>query len=126
MNSSRLKVVFEFENGLKIYGELSRIYAPSTVNRMIRSLPLDGRVQALNGWIYFTIDLTLKPEKPRRTCEPGWIAYWPLSKAVCLFYRRVSLGSPVNRMGNLLMGFNSLSHVASGVRVRFKAVKQSL
>jgi len=122
MSLSRFKVLFEFENGVKVYGELSKIYAPNTVNKLINRLPLDGRVESKDGWLYFIIDHRLSPEKPRRTCEPGWIAYWPLGKAICLFYRSVRLSSPVNRIGDLSSGFEVLAEIPSGTRVRVRTV----
>jgi len=122
MSLSRFKVLFEFENGVKVYGELSKIYAPNTVNKLINRLPLDGRVESKDGWLYFIIDHRLSPEKPRRTCESGWIAYWPLGKAICLFYRSVSLSSPVNRIGDLSSGFEVLAEIPSGTRVRVRTV----
>lgn len=122
MDFSRFKVLFEFENGLKIYGSLSKIYAPNTVNKLLNQLPLDGRVESRDGWLYFIIDASLSPEKPRRTCKPGWIAYWPLGKAICLFYKAVNLSSTVNRIGDLLDNFERLAEVRSGTRVRVKRV----
>lgn len=122
MSLSRFKVSFEFENGLKVYGSLSKIYAPATVGRLLNRLPLDGRVESRDGWLYFIIDSSLSPEKPRRTCMPGWIAYWPLGKAICLFYKKVSLSSPVNRIGDLSGSLERLAEIQSGIRVRVKRV----
>lgn len=112
--------MFEFENGLKIYGSLSKIYAPNTINQILNQLPLDGRVESQDGWLYFLVNSRVGPEKPRRTCEPGWIAYWPLGKAICLFYKTVNMSSPVNRIGDLSEDFEKLAEIRSGTRVRVK------
>lgn len=122
MKKPACKVLFEFEGGVKVYGELSRIYAPITVSRLVSSLPLDGRVEVLKGWIYFTVEISLRPEKPRFTCEPGWIGYWPLAKAICLFYEKTSLKSPINRIGSIINLDQPLTGVSSGVRVKFRLV----
>jgi len=116
------KVLFEFEGGVRIYGELSRIYAPITVSRLISSLPLDGRVEASKGWVYFITGIGLRPEKPRFTCEQGWIGYWPLAKAICLFYEKTSLKSPINRIGTIIEMEKPLAEIPSGVRVRLKLI----
>lgn len=122
MKDSTCKVVFEFEGGVKVYGELSRIYAPITVSRLVSSLPLDGRVEALKGWLYFTVDVSLRPEKPKFNCEPGWIGYWPLAKAICLFYEKTSLKSSVNRIGSIVDSDRTLTRISSGVRVKIRPV----
>ncbi|MBS7612121.1 hypothetical protein KEJ27_07975 [Candidatus Bathyarchaeota archaeon] len=111
-------MLFEFEGGAKVYGELSRIYAPFTVSRLVSSLPLHGRVEVLKGWLYFTVEISLRPEKPRFTCEPGWIGYWPLAKAICLFYEKTSLKSPTNRIGSIINLDQQPTNISSGVRVK--------
>ncbi|MEM1569164.1 MAG: cyclophilin-like family protein [Candidatus Bathyarchaeia archaeon] len=122
MKDSTYKVVFEFEGGVKVHGEFSRIYAPITVSRLVSSLPLNGRVEALKGWLYFTVDISLRPEKPKFNCEPRWIGYWPLAKAICLFYEKTSLKSPVNRIGSISDSDFALTRIPSGVRVRIRPV----
>ncbi len=115
-------MLFEFEGGAKVYGELSRVYAPLTVSRLVSSLPLDGRVEVLKGWLYFTVEVSLRPEKPRFTCEPRWIGYWPLAKAICLFYEKNNLKSPINRIGSITNPDQPPANISSGVRVKFRLV----
>lgn len=122
MKNSAYRVLFEFEGGIKVYGELSRVYAPFTVSRLVSSLPLNGRVEALKGWLYFTVEVSLRPEKPKFICEPGWIGYWPLAKAICLFYEEISLTSPVNRVGSIINSSRLLADIPSGIRVTIRLV----
>ena len=64
MSVSRIRVVFRFDNDFLVEGELNRVYAPRTVEEIVRSSPLEGIVDVSDGLLYFPTDLALGAEKP--------------------------------------------------------------
>ena len=80
-------------------GELKRFLSPLTVERILKILPLSGRISRKNGFIDFNIKLQSGPEKPKKRVKAGTIAYWPRSESICIFYKDSHLLSAVTLLG---------------------------
>ena len=61
-------------------GELVRVSAPLTVEKLLRKLPLEGRAHPLTGGCSFIIGIKRGEEKSVRKVKAGTIAYWPLGR----------------------------------------------
>ncbi len=95
-------VIFKLDGVGEVKGELYRVKAPHSVENIWYNLPLSGRARVQdNSQAYFLIDIQVKPEHPTFKVEPGDIAYWPMSKAICVFWEKVRPYSEVNIIGKI-------------------------
>ncbi len=115
--SSRIPVTIMIQGLGEVTGEFVRFRAPRTVDALLRKLPLEGRAALLNGGIYFPVPLQMGLEKPVRTVASDTIAFWPLSSALCLFYKATATYSPVSVVGHATTT-NLLRAVQAGTLLR--------
>ena len=93
---------------------------PETSRAIADALPFEGSANVWGDEIYFEIPVTVLGENGRQDVEVGEIAYWPVGRAMCVFFgpTPVSDGpkpkaySPVNVFGRII-----------GDALVFKAVK---
>jgi hypothetical protein len=98
---SRVKLVLEVIGKGICECELARHLAPFTVGTLLRSLPVEGRVQRLeNKCIYFETGLQIGTEKQRTSYKRGDIAFMIANGSICVFLRDASnLGlNPIGKM----------------------------
>jgi hypothetical protein len=96
-------VKFKLDGVGEVKGELYRVKAPHSVENIWYNLPLSGRARVQdNAQAYFLIDIQVKPEHPTFDVQPGDIAYWPMSKAICVFWSKVRPYSEVNIIGKII------------------------
>ncbi len=103
-------------------GELVRIYAPLTVETILRRLPIDGRAHRIDGGISIIIGIRRGEEKPVRRVEEGTIAYWPMGGAISIYLTSTATPNPVNRIGRIIEGLEVLEGIPSGSRVRIERI----
>lgn len=118
---SRIPVRFIVEGVGEADGELIRYMAPRTVDAIIKSLPLEGRVALWQEEVYFEIPLKMGDEKAKPDVEKGTIAYWPMGSALCIFYGDSDPYSPVNIIGEVTSNLDLFSRTKSGTRIRVVA-----
>lgn len=83
-------------------GEFYRVKAPHSVEDVYYALPLSGRAKIYeNAELYFLIDVQVKAEHPTFDVSEGDIAYWPMGKAICVFWDKVKPYSEVNIIGKI-------------------------
>ncbi|MEN3006163.1 MAG: cyclophilin-like fold protein [Candidatus Methanosuratincola petrocarbonis] len=118
---SEITISIEFESA-QVEGVLSRILSPRTVEAIVEALPFTSRTFLWKEEVYFEIPVSVGPEKPRSTVTPGTLAYWPPSKAFCVFYGDSQPYSPVNVIGRLVSSTDTVRRVKRGewVTVRLK------
>ncbi|MGC9779951.1 MAG: hypothetical protein HZR80_11965 [Candidatus Heimdallarchaeota archaeon] len=99
-------------------GELYRVKAPHSVENIYYALPLGGRVRVQdNAQAYLLIDIQVKSEHPTFDVEPGDIAYWPMSKAICVFWEKIKPYSEVNIMGKITKNLELFKQMKNLTRV---------
>ncbi len=77
--------------------------------KIFAALPISGKVTTWGDEIYFTIPLELKVQEPKDIVSYGDIGYWPLGKALCLFFgptpissgNEIRPASPVDVIGKI-------------------------
>ncbi|MEN3057229.1 MAG: cyclophilin-like fold protein [Candidatus Methanosuratincola petrocarbonis] len=118
---SEITISIEFESA-QVEGVLSRILSPRTVEAIVEALPFTSRTFLWKEEVYFEIPVSVGPEKPRSIVTPGTLAYWPPSKAFCVFYGDSQPYSPVNVIGRLISPPDPVRRVKRGewVTVRLK------
>lgn len=119
---SEIPILIEFES-VQVEGILSRILSPRTVESILGKLPFTSRTFLWKEEVYFEIPVSAGPEKPRSTVTPGTLAYWPPSKAFCVFFGDSQPYSPVNVIGKLISPPDLVRRIKRGewVTVRLKS-----
>jgi len=115
---SRIPVKFIIEGVGEAEGELIRHLAPRTVDSIVKRLPIDGRAALWKEEVYFETPVTMGEEKAKPTVKTGDLAYWPMGKALCIFYGGTQPYSPVNIVGRVTKNLEAFSRVKSGAVIR--------
>ncbi len=113
----------------EVDGEIDETKNPVTAEKIIESLPLNGRVSRWGEEIYFEIPVQVGEENSQEEVEVGDIAYWPPGNALCIFFGRTPVStsekpkaySPVNVIGRVV-DVSVLKKVQDGDDVLVKKV----
>ena len=119
---SRIPIRFVIEGVGETEGELVRYLAPRTVEAVTKELPLEGRAALWKQEVYFEIPVKMGEEKAEPTVEKGVIAYWPMGKALCIFYGESQPYSPVNVIGKMTKNLGIFENVKSGAKIRVEKI----
>ncbi len=119
---TRISIRFTLENIGVAEGELVRHLAPRTVDALTKKLPFEGRIALWKEEVYFEIPVTMGDEKAKPEVEKGTIAYWPMGKALCVFYGESQPYSPVNIIGEVTENLQVFAEAKSGTRVKVEKV----
>jgi len=115
---SRIPVKFLIENTGEAQGELIRHLSPRTADAILRKLPIEGRAALWKQEIYFEIPVAAGEEKAKPTVKKGDLAYWPMGKALCIFYGESQPYSAVNMVGQVTKNLELFSTVKSGAVIK--------
>ena len=119
---SCIPIKFVIEAVGEAEGELVRYLAPRTVDALVKKLPIEGRAALWKEEVYFEIPLKMGEEKAEPTVEKGTIAYWPMGKALCVFYGASQPYSPVNVVGRVTKNLEIFEAVKSGTKIRVEKI----
>ncbi len=119
---SRILVKFVIEGVGEAEGELVRYLAPRTVEALAKELPIEGRAALWKEEVYFEIPVRMGEEKAEPKVEKGTIAYWPMGKALCVFYGESQPYSPVNIVGKVTKNLKIFEQVESGTKIRVEKI----
>jgi hypothetical protein len=114
---NRIPIRISFQN-LDSRGELVRILAPRTVESLVGAMPFTSKSFLWKEEVYFETPISMGPEKPRATVQPGDLAYWPPGKAFCIFFGKSQPYSPVNVIGKITSDLEALGRVRKGEWVK--------
>lgn len=115
---SRIPIRLIIENTGEAEGELIRHLAPRTVDTILKKLPVEGRAALWKEEVYFEIPVAAGAEKAKPTVKKGDLAYWPMGKALCIFYGDSQPYSVVNIVGQITKNLELFSKVKSGTVVK--------
>ncbi|MHA1188381.1 MAG: cyclophilin-like fold protein [Candidatus Heimdallarchaeota archaeon] len=108
-------VKFTIEGIGEAEGEFYRVKAPRSVEDVYYALPVSGRAKIYeNAELYFLIDIQVKAEHPTFDVTEGDIAYWPMGKAICVFWKPYS---EVNIMGKITKNLDVFKQAKNMSRV---------
>ena len=113
-----MQIKFIIENIGEAEGELVRHLAPRTVDAITKTLPIEGRAALWKEEVYFEIPVTMGDEKAKPEVEKGTIAYWPMGRALCIFYDESQPYSPVNIIGKIIENLEIFASIKSGTRIK--------
>jgi len=115
---SRVPVKFIIESVGEAEGEFIRHLSPRTVDAIVKKLPVEGRAALWKEEVYFEIPVTMGEEKPKPTVKKGDLTYWPMGRALCVFYGDSQPYSTVNIVGRVINNLELFSRVKSGLVIR--------
>jgi hypothetical protein len=115
---SRIRIKLTVGGVGEAEGELVRHLAPRTVDAILKKLPVEGRAAIWKEEVYFEIPVTVGEEKAKSAVKKGDLTYWPMGRALCIFYGSSQPYSPVNIVGQVLKNVELFSRVQSGSVIR--------
>lgn len=119
---SRIPIRLIVEGLGEAKGELIRFLAPRTVDGLTRKLPVEGRAALWKNEVYFEVPLHLGEEKAKRTAKKGTIGYWPMGRAVCIFYDETRPYSSVNYIGKVTENLEMFRQAKSGTKIAMEKI----
>ena len=115
MSLSRIVLKFSIRGKGKVEAEFFRHLAPNTVGSIIRSLPIEGRVNNFDGkFVYILSQLKVAIEKAKNRFKKGEVAFLASGGAICVFLEDVSVAKPMNPIGNIVSGLEFFEQTSSG------------
>jgi hypothetical protein len=115
---SRVPVKLLIENVGEAEGEFIRHLSPRTVDAILKKLPLEGRAALWKEEVYFEIPIAAGEEKAKTRVKKGDVAYWPMGKALCIFYGETQPYSAVNIVGQITKDLELFSKAKSGAVIK--------
>lgn len=115
---SRIPIKLLIENVGEAEGEFIRHLSPRTVVTILKKLPLEGRAALWKEEVYFEIPVAAGEEKAKPRVKKGDLAYWPMGKALCIFYGETQPYSPVNIVGQITKNLELFSKAKSGAVIK--------
>ena len=127
------KVALDFPKIKTVDLELDDESSPNTVNAFLNCLPLSVKINSWGEELYTDeTPIAVGEENSRFLVNLLDVAYWPLGKAICLFFGPTPIGkkgeikpySPVNVIGKIKSkDWKFLKEVADGTMVTFSLSK---
>lgn len=105
------KIIVKINNSSKIELELDDSNSPNTVKVFLDNLPFTVNLNIWGDEIYTSESpISQEEENAKPVVELYDVAYWPIGKAICLFYGPTPIGepgkitpaSPVNIIGKII------------------------
>lgn len=119
---TRVLIKFSLKDIGEAEGELIRHLGPRTVDAITKTLPFEGRIALWKEEVYFEIPVKMGDEKAKPNVEKGAIAYWPMGKALCIFYGESQPYSPVNLIGKVTKNLEIFADMKSGTRIKVEKI----
>jgi hypothetical protein len=124
------EIIVDIPNSNNLHLELDDSSCPNTVKSFLECLPFTVSINLWGDEIYTDESpINVGEENAKAIVDLFDVAYWPMGKAICLFYGQTPIGnnneikpySPVNVIGKILNADTKiLSELESGTRVTFK------
>jgi hypothetical protein len=103
---------------------------PETVKAVVDALPFEGPSNVWGEEIYFDIPVETDEEQGEQLMEVGDIAYWPVGKAMCIFFGPTPVSdsekpkaySPVNKFARIIGDAKVFRKVRDGEVIKVEKV----
>jgi uncharacterized protein len=100
--------------------------APLTVNSLLRTLPFDSRVTVQPAMISLFTELRVGVEKPKVLFARGDVAFLPSGGLVCVFLGDARSDRPLNPVGKVEDGMETIDSVRPGDVIRLSLAVPSM
>jgi len=122
MALSRIPIKIEIEGVGEFKGELIRFHAPSTIQEILKNLPIEGAAALWDYAIYFQTDIERGVEKQITRIRAGDILYWPPRKYILLAFADAAPPAQIMKIGEFSGEFDKLKEMRPGARVRISKI----
>ena len=102
-----------------------------TAKAILQAMPIEGQVLRWGQEVYFETGVSVGPSADaREEMSVGQIGYWPVGRAVCIFFGptpasaadgRPRAASPVNPIGRVIGDAAALDAVPAGTKITLAA-----
>ncbi|MDG7005339.1 MAG: hypothetical protein JRM86_00200 [Nitrososphaerota archaeon] len=103
---------------------LYRHLAPVTVDAVTDALPLSSRAAVYPGMVTLLTTIKTGVEKQRKDYSRGDVAFFAGTGSVCVFLKNAQSDSPLNPIGRIESGLESLDAVRPGDVVQISKAAQ--
>lgn len=109
----------------------AELYDSATADKILNSLPLEGKANTWGDEIYFEIPVVIEQEpEAREDVDIGTLGYWHAGNAFCIFFGPTPVStddkpraaSPVNIFGKIVEDATELRNVSNGTIVRIERI----
>ena len=109
--------------------ELDDQYSPTTVRSFVDKLPFTVKLNVWGEELYTSVSpIYVSEENSKSVVSLNDVAYWPLGKAICLFYGPTPISnkgeiipaSPVNIIGKIVAADKTILKKIEGTNVTFR------
>lgn len=113
----------------------AEFFDTETAQMMIQEMPLSGTANIWGEEIYFPVSFTAELEEDaREEVEVGTIAYWPPTKAFCIFFGPTPAStsekprgfSAVNVCGKIHGNLKDLRNITPGEKIKVDVIIEDL
>ena len=122
MALSRIPIKIEIEGVGEFKGELIRFHEPSTIQEILKNLPIEGAAALWDYAIYFQTDIERGVEKQVTRIKAGDILYWPPRKYILLAFADAAPPAQMMKIGEFSGEFDKLKEMRPGARVRISKI----
>ncbi len=122
-SKSKIDVTITVHGKGKASAEIFRHFAPTTVNRIVRNMPLHGRVSKMgDSSVCIITQIVTGSEKGRKRFARGDVALLPFNGLICIFLKDSGSARPLNPIGRVVSGLDVLDNAGRGDTVTLEAV----
>jgi len=107
-------------------GNLYKHLSPVTLTKIVREVPLVGRVNFYEkDFAYILTNVVSGEEKSRKEFSRGQIAFMPSGSSICFFLKEMRSYKPMNLLGEVTEGMEILESLKRGDSIEIQKIDQS-
>ena len=123
---SEMTMTAHVSGGGEITAKLFKHLSPATLAKIQRSVPIIGRLnQYEKSFVYILTNVVSGEEKARREFKRGDIAFMPSGSSICIFLEDTKSYKPMNPLGTIVSGLESLESVKKGAILKIESLQPS-
>ncbi|MHA1917599.1 MAG: cyclophilin-like fold protein [Candidatus Ranarchaeia archaeon] len=122
-STEEIKIVFKNLEDEFAEGILSRYKLPRVIENLTKKFPIKAKISFWqDSEIYFDIGINegLPGNKATKEISIGDIAYWPVGKAFCVFYKKIKPYSAVGIIGKITKGIDNFRKLKRGIFIEIQ------
>jgi hypothetical protein len=109
----------------EIIGNLYKHLSPVTLTKILREVPMIGRVNFYErNFAYILTNVITGEEKSRKEMKRGEIAFMPAGSMICFFLQDTRSYKPMNPLGEVTEGMDVLDSCKRGDSIQIESIIQ--
>ena len=108
-----------------LVGNLYKHLSPVTITRILREVPITGRVNFYErNFVYILTSVVAGEEKSKKDFRKGQIAFMPSGSSICFFLQDIRSYKPMNLLGEMTTGMEFLESCKRGDSIEIEKITQ--